>query len=285
MGFADVQLPDSFDTPKEADQPQPDTQVSEATTAAPKTEETQAKDPEHLDLDTLGKKLRIDGMEYDAKEIRKMLMRQSDYTRKTQELTKERETVEKERQFSENLYYDLRRVEQDPQKWADKFKEVYPEKYHAYLDTLLEQVGYQKQGVPPELLKKVNELEQFKNTFESQRHEAEVEKAYQSIDSAFTKYGKQYKYAQEADVLTYAQRLTDEGQSLDDKQWAKIFETCHNRVKTLFDTDYKQSIDQQKQANVKAKDTGPGGGIPGQAPERIPLNKVRDKWLDDLARS
>ena len=52
-------------------------------------------------------------------------MRQQDYTSKTQEIAQERK-------YYENLHYDLDKVRQDPA-LAEQFKQIYPEKFHAYL--------------------------------------------------------------------------------------------------------------------------------------------------------
>jgi hypothetical protein len=73
------------------------------------------------ELDKL-EKFKFEGQEYTPQELKNAILRQSDYTRKTQEFSQER-------RFYDNLQADLRSVRSNPA-LAAEFRRTYPEKFH-----------------------------------------------------------------------------------------------------------------------------------------------------------
>ena len=108
-----------------------------------------AKDePTIYDLEKLSK-FKYQGQELTPKDLEAMILRQKDYTQKTQALSKERESFQSEQKFYENLYYDLNNVKNNPQ-LANEFIKIYPEKFHEYLKQVLGQTDQtQKQEQRP----------------------------------------------------------------------------------------------------------------------------------------
>ena len=212
-----------------------------------------------LDLDSV-EKFRFADKEWTPKEFRSAYMMQSDYTKKTQEIAQERK-------FAENLSIDIKAVLSKPE-LADKFKEIYPEKYHAVLDQLLENVSNSKQqGVPAQQENESNSdfakrLEQVEKRF----HEQEVEAASAQIDATFSKLSEQYPMADEEVVITRAQALIEKGTKVDDRVFNELFKQSHDRNKERLEKHYSKQVGKQKEANAKGKDMASGGGIMGRAP-------------------
>ncbi len=217
-------------------------------------------------------KFRFDGQDMTLKELKAMVMRQKDYTQKTQTLAEERKALESQRDseknFSDNLVIDLENVRKNPA-LAQEFIRIYPEKYHGYLKQILSSTSgaSQSQGqssqpqIPVELMSQVQRLQTFV-------HGQEVAKAETEIESNLTKVLGQYKYASRKEVLADAFELHNRGEKLTADLWEKLAQDSHNGRKGEFDTYYKDLVKQQTQANSKARDVGPGGSTPGQAPKQ-----------------
>ncbi len=135
-----------------------------------------------VELDKL-EKFKYRGKEWTPKDLEAATLRQSDYTKKTQELAQER-------RFVENLPYDLMAVSRDPAK-ASQFKQVYPEKFHQFLEDFLSsnQTNPQSQGVPqapqgnqyqsldPSIIKEFNSLKGIVHELQSGWKQTEAEKS------------------------------------------------------------------------------------------------------------
>lgn len=229
--------------------------------------ESPAQEQSLTDIAKLEKFL-FDGKELTPQELKQSILRQSDYTRKTQELAQERESYKKEQLFSEKLSIDLEEVRKDPS-LRDAFKQTYPEKYHKLLDLVLgpQQTQVQKPEVPRELLSRLERVEQ---TFR-EREVAAIEK---DLDARFTTLSAKYPKADEEKVITRASLLIQQGEELTDAKWESLFKSVHEAQVKAYQDWQKELVNQQKQANAKAKDTPAGGGIPGQAPKRMSLKEA-----------
>lgn len=253
----------------------PDTQSTESKETAP---ETGGNASDILELDKI-EKFKFEGKEYTQKELKAAYMRQEDYTRKTQELAQERKYID-------NLQADLSSIRANPA-LVDKFKEIYPEKFHGYVDMILakdeqaKEAGKQptdtNQVVNPEIEARINRIEQ---SFFAKEVEA-IEATLSSYDS---KFSAKYPMANVNDVYAKASLLNQKGEKLSEESWDKLWKSSHDSDKARFETFYKNQIKEQKQAASKAKDTQTGGGIPGQAPQNLKLKDVRNQMMKDMGR-
>ncbi len=125
-----------------------------------------------------------------------MGMRQSDYTRKTQELAEERKYAEN---FADD-FETLANSKFDPQ-LVSKFKEIYPEKYHAKIDKFATASGTQEgdKDAQEQLKALLNkELEPHLKDLQSIKQEAfESKVAAESkwLDNQFDTMEKKYQFA------------------------------------------------------------------------------------------
>lgn len=231
-----------------------------------------------------------EGKEYTPAELKKMVMFQNDYTKKTQEFSKIRKEYdsikpeyEQSKKYRDNLAIDLESVKNDPS-LASKFLEVYPKEYHRLLDYITKAEQQESKAVDPRvdsLLKEINELKDLKSIGQELREE-KVEKASLELDSAFDKYTKQYPLSNEPDVVVALERILSEkvkqaqgsGENvrrvkLDSSDYERVFKASHEYHSKRFDNHYSQQFNKQKETNQMAKTSGSGGSIPTGAPQSI----------------
>lgn len=212
---------------------------------------------EIIDLDKI-EKFRYAGRELTPKELQGMVMMQSDYTRKTQSLAEER-------RYYDNLSADLASVKANPA-LLDKFKSIYPEKFHAYLDY----VAPQREAAAPQAAQKPvmdPAFEERFNKMEQAYKAREVEAAEAQIDATIKTLAPKYPYASERAVLAEVQYALDKGQKLTEKVWEAAYKAVNDDTKRKVDMARQEELKNQKQANMRGKDVSQGGGIPGQAPK------------------
>ena len=239
--------------------------------------------PQILELDK-HERVKWNGQEWSLKDLQSSVLRQSDYTRKTQELAKERE-------FVENLPYDLARVQQDGS-LVQAFKQIYPEKFHALVKQFESQATTQtsqpvesKAGIDPVYLSRLEKIE-------SSLMEKEVQAIESSLDNTMASMKTKYPMADEESVLARASNLLESKSFADlDKQgriteagWEKIFKAVGERNQKMAETHYKSLVDKQTKASAKAKDGGRGSGeAPGAAPKKMLLKDAEKYALEQIA--
>lgn len=227
--------------------------------------EQKAEQPSVLDLDSVDK-FKFNGREWTPKDLKSAYMMQSDYTRKMQDISQDRK-------FADNLSYDVSKVLENPA-LADEFKKVYPQKYHAVLEKILERAspktGTEGSRSPDDQMKK--ELAEIKAHINEQKainHERQVLAAQAEIDSIFDSLQKKYEMADENLVVSYAQALLEKGQKLNKETYENLFKLSHETNQKRLEQFYSKKVGQQKKANSMAKDVGAGGGTLGQAPTQF----------------
>lgn len=262
-------------TESQSDSSQPESTKS----ADPSSTDGQPSISEIMELDKL-EKFKFEGREWTPHELKSAYMMQQDYSRKTAE-------VAQERKYYDNLAADLESVRNDPSLSA-KFRELYPQKYHNYLSHVLPkdqtpQVEASRSNVPPEVANRIEKLEQFINQFETKNLEAE-------IDSTFTKLGEKYPMADEQTVTARADLAMRQGVQLrgqDGKlnvgELEKIFKAEHDRTQKAYDAHYAKQVEQQKAASAKSRDVAGGGGVPGQAPEKLTFEQATQKAIKEFS--
>lgn len=222
--------------------------------------QTAAPSQDFVDLDSVSK-FRFGGKEWTPKEFQGAYMMQADYTRKTQQLAEERK-------YFDNLNADLAAVKQNPTLEA-KFREIYPAKYHAYLDYVAQkkeaqgnqnnQQNYQQND--PAYMRRFEALEADMNA-------RKVEAINAELDARFKTLSERYPLADEEAAIARAQALHSKGIQLTDTVWDKVWKEVSDKNMERFKKYGSEQVNKQKTANQKGKDAAPGGGIPGQAPKR-----------------
>lgn len=278
------------------------TQESQDSSATSPTNEQTSQDDQSneaavaqavAELEKLGK-FKFQGQEWTAKDLEKAILRQKDYTQKTQSLAEEKRTFEKEREsqkFYENLHYDLRKVEANPE-LAKEFIKVYPEKFHSYLKDVLSQTQTQDQPQSPGLdidtLSKLQRLENFYNEQQKMLHEQDVAKNIQMIDSKIGELLKKYPDAIPDLAIAQVYEATQglkKGEQISADVWEKAFKSSHEKINTMLKAKYGNLVKQQTQANAKARDVDSGGGTVGRAPQKFrSLKEVTDFAVNDITK-
>lgn len=225
-----------------------------------------------VDLDGV-ERFKFAGREWKPDELKNSYMMHSDYTRKTQEIASERK-------YFDNLSYDLDKVRGNPA-LAEEFKKVYPEKFHAYLRYVHQEQkagAVQGQSADPQLMSRLESIEKA-------LHEKEVQSIEAKLDLTFNKLSQKYPMADQGVVISLATSLADKGQKIDDAMWDKIFKAANDRIQGLAEKHYKTKVTNQIEANRRGKDSAAGGGIPGQAPQKLKMKDVAQTIINDLTRA
>lgn len=248
-------------------------------------EATSQAQKDMLELERV-EKFRFQGKEYTSKELGTLLAREKEaqkgFTQKMQALSEERKAFETQRseyqKYNDNLVYDLEKVRKDPS-LAQEFIRTYPEPYHRHLRAVLSNTsegqasntGRGQQDVPVELMSQVQRLQEFVQ-------KQEVAKAEVQIEHDLNKALSQFKYASKKEVLadiyefhnqSPADPLTGAKAPITLDLWMKAAEASHNDRMESYKSYQKELINNQKQANSKARDVGAGGGVPGQGPKKF----------------
>lgn len=226
-------------------------------------------------------KFKLDGQEWTLKDLKAAIMRQKDYTQKTQTLADERKSFQEERKFHENLAWDLKQVANNPE-LAKEFVKIYPEKFHKHVDEFLkantqgqsqQQNQVQRPQVDIQTLSRLEKLEKIHHEQEVSRLESE----YKNItDELAKKYPDAGNFTELVQARAYEARLA--GSELTRENWEQIFKEVDENVSSLLKAKYGSLVKKQMEANTKAKDVGSGGGIADRAP-------VKFKKFDDLQKA
>lgn len=242
---------------------------------APEAEETtEAK--ALLDL-TKAEKFLFKGQEWTPQDLEKAMLRQQDYTKKTQ-------AIAEERKYFDNLSADLQRVKANPD-LVEEFKKVYPEKFHGYVDVLGIQAAKKEEPqskgaeLPREFLERIERIEGAFTEKEKETFNAKLDSIEQSMK------GK-YRYANATDVYGAADEFFKENgvkpRDVDEKMMEPFFKASHEYNLSLFKEWQKEQLKTAKETNDRAGDIGRGGGTPGQAPKKY---RNLDEVADDIIAS
>lgn len=234
--------------------------------------EGQSAASEPFELDKADK-VKWEGKEYTPEQFRKLIMFQSDYTRKMQ-------SISEEKKYVSNLRYDLQAVKQNP-KLASEFMKIYPKEYHEYLNDIMPadwKAGSKQQensNLPPEIQEKLDRFDSYIKEQDVAREEANIEKITSSL-------AQKYPEAIEDVVLARAQAIVEQGHEITKEMWDKLYKTSHEFMVNKMTQAKNKQFDQQKGANQKGRGIGPGGGTPGQAPKKLSFNDATEAAIRDL---
>lgn len=265
---------------------------SNGSDSAPEATNNQQTAQQLIDLDAMDK-VKWQGKELTKEELKKAFMFQSDYTKKTQELSKER-------QYADNLSYDLEKVLRDPS-LADAFKEIYPKKYHAALERVLSFTQSTKQAPvqeqqsqrpDPFLQEKISQLDRHDKMLKdlmTNYESKEIEAIDAKLESMAQKFSQEFPLAEEPTVLAKAEilleRKRENGEKLNisDDEWKGLWKAEHEKQEKAFNGYYEKKFKQQTTASKKGRDVGPGGGTPGQAPKRETMKEATERAIRDFS--
>ncbi len=236
----------------------------ENNTAAPADSAAAPEAPQSTDLDGLSE-FTFQGEKYNPERLGQIFGEWKTHGEKLKE-------YEKEIQFANNLQTDLDNVLGDP-RLAEKFKSIYPQKYHAILDRYMRanaQPQAQSQPAQPSLPKEfLGEFDQVKNRlqfFEERAYQAEVATANAKLDAVLPPLFKKFEMANEDQVYARAEAFLQGGQKLTDKTWERLVRESHEAMQKKADQVYGAKLKSQLEKGQRGADVGPGGATPGQAP-------------------
>ena len=248
-----------------------------------------------LDL-TKAEKFTFEGKEWTPDELKKAVMLQSDYTKKTQALAEDRKTYEsfkEEKKYYDNLSVDLEAVRNNPQ-LAEAFRQTYPEKFHGYLQSLgiqsQQQPGpnVQQSNLPSEVLREIQALKENNQQFTDYMTQKERETFDAKIDAIESDLSKKYTRANLTDVYGVAKEFLDENnldpKSLDAKMLEPFFKASHEYNVGQYKAWQKEELERAKSLNKEGSDIGRGGGVPGGAPERLNLNEAIKRHIEETSQ-
>ena len=260
-----------------------------------------------IDLDK-AEKFRWEGREMTREDLKRDFMKQSDYTKKTQAIAEQRRQFEDERRqwisqqeqtekYESNLDADIQNVLRDPS-LVDKFKEIYPQKYHAKIDQAMNQTfGDQNSPQRSQTLLE-QRLKSIEGRFQSQDMERaksafdkEVQANSEILESNITRLATKYPNADEDSVVARAEymALSIKKDQDFDKNFSSLLEKLYKENNQFHDDRYKkiysQKVEQQKQANSRGRDIGKGGATPASAPTKMKLKDVKHHILNNMGQN
>lgn len=234
--------------------------------AAQTQEQPEAQAPSVTDLDALSE-FQFQGQKYTPDKLFEIV---NGY----QKLSESQQSLTKDQEYIENLDADIDAVLKNPA-LADKFKAVYPQKFHTILDRVLKTGAQQPtspqaapNALPPEFMQKLQDLEQWKATQEQRAHQAEVQSATAQIDKITEPLFKKYPLADDTAVFAKAEALLQSGTKLNEKTWERLIRENHEGIQKRWDQFQGATIKQQMEKGRRGQDVAPGGATPGQAPQR-----------------
>lgn len=230
-------------------------------------------------------KFRFEGQEYTPKALKEAILRQQDYSRKTQEHSKSVESFKQEQKFYDNLWADLEMVRKD-QSLASEFIKLYPEKFHAALKQVLsESQGQSSNAQTPkgpsidvDTQSRIHRLEKHFQEQEIAKNTTEIE---QTIKTYEAKYPKAISKLAIADIFeAYNAGVTPTAET-----WEQAFKASQEYREQLVKEDYGDLVKKQTKANAKARDVDTGGGTPGRAPKKFTsLREVTEHAASELGK-
>lgn len=239
-------------------------------------------------------KFKFQGQEWTLKDLEKALMRQKDYTQKTQSLADERKAFESERKYSDNLTADLMLIMNNPDRrdmLIKEFLNVYPQKYHQSLKQVLsgsvspQQASHQSQqsqGPDIDLMSRLQTLESFHHNQEVSKNKMEIDSIIQKLSSQFPDAIPELAIGRVFEAFNQILEQNPNAK-LTTKMWEDTFKSVDREMKSRDSQRYGNFVKKQVEANKKAKSPEAGGGTPARAPTKFKsLKDVTDFAVKDM---
>lgn len=253
-------------------------------------EESTTETPrEPLDLAKAGE-FTFEGQKMTYEDLKKAYLRHQDYTQKTQALSQERKTYEefsKEKKFYDNLKFDLQTVRKNPT-LASEFKKQYPEKFHQYLSSVLDEEPKAKQELPQEIIDKLQAHDEALKSFNEERERVQQEQIVGQLDTWEKGFLKKYPSADPVHVYSalsnYTAKMRESNpefnfKDLNERAVESIYKSVHDHFEKQYSSWQNMKLKQIRDANKNGSDIPPGGGTPTEAPKKMKLKDVADHIL------
>lgn len=296
MDFSGVreQIADKFSDQGSSDQPETsaiETEQSASQSEAPQPNQSQETKSEQaqalIDLSKV-EKFKIDGEELTLEQFKQERMRQSDYTRKTQEIAAERKAIQEQQSLNDHFRADLPKILRDPSLLSEMSRH-YPKEFvelaQAYLElspTQQQQVTNQGTNLDPRTIQKYVDtaVRPLQEKFERQETETQVKQ----LESIFSSMKTKYPGVEDEFALARLQALDSQKIPITEQKIEEVFKYFYDKDRQGKDAYHKEQLKKQSEANRKSRDVAPGGGTPGQAPRRMKLGEVAGALKDHLTR-
>ncbi len=278
-----------------SDQPnESTTEVQQST--APQSEPTKGQEQQSerseqaqalIDL-SKAEKFMFEGKEYTLDQLKREMMLQSDYTRKTQAFAEERKQFEQQREFDSHFKADLPKVLQNPE-LINELAKHYPKEYVALAKEYLKLGGReapQQQAQAGASLAKEEIDSLIESKFKSYEEKIENQRLVSELDQVFdelkTKYPEMKDGRMERFVLSELQAIDSTGQKITRNVVEDTFKQLNTWISGGRESHHKEQLRKTSEANKKGKDIGSGGGTPGQSPQRLKLGEVKGALMTHL---
>lgn len=195
-------------------------------------------------------------------------------------LSEKQKQYESEGRYVANLDADIESVLENPS-LAEKFKQVYPQKYHAVLDRILAKTQPQAQGtqLPKEIASRLSKLDALERRLEAMA----IESANAKLEATLPKLQEKYQLMNEDQVLAKAEIFLSQGGKLTDAVWERLAKESHEKMYKASQAYFKKELEAQKEKGMQARDVGPGGAPAGKAPVRPKtFDEAREAMLKEL---
>lgn len=271
-----------------ADQPT-ETQESAPRTDNHSQENTQSQAQAVIDL-SKAEKFMLDGKEYTYDKLRKEMLMQADYTRKTQEYSAQMKEFGKKQELYNHFQADLPKVLENP----DLIRELaqhYPKEFVQMAQRMLDtrgpttQTQTRDQGAITE--DKINRL--IESKVNGVRDQFASEQAQEKLDVILTQMKTKYPEFQdgrmERFVLSELRAMADQDIQITGDKIEDTFKNLNEWLGSSRESYHKAQLKKQSEANKKGSDMGAGGGTPGQAPNKLKLKDVPNALQNHLSRT
>lgn len=288
QSVANQMIADHSDSSDQGTSPDSNSSNNNSTSQALEQERQNTVEAAIAELEKM-EKFKFDGQEWTPKDLKGAILRQKDYTQKTQTLSEDRKSFEKEQKFYENLAWDLQKLRDNPQ-LVQEFISIYPEKFHKFAEEALRESTAQipdktekqvnQPQVPVQLLSRVDRLEKFFTEQETKKNELEIS---QTMTELAQKYPGTDTERSKRIVLMEAHGRHSAGQKLTPDVWEDIYKKVHEEREAELKAEYGDRVRKQTQANSKARDVGAGGGTAGTAPPKFKkIEDIKHFAINDL---
>lgn len=233
------------------------------------------------DLDKL-ERFRFQGREWSRKDLERAYLRQEDYSRKTQELAETRK-------YTDNFAADLRTVIKDRSR-LEEFKRLYPREYVERAEEILSTLPgsrppetQQTGNVDPAFREDIEGIKREFNQLKQEREAQAIEQIQSWLDNQFDTLGKKYPNARQKEVMADAEVAARNCTKVTAEVLEKLFKASDAEISGAWEAKYKEKVNKQLSAGKQARDIGPGGGVPGEAP-RTPktFKEARELMIEDM---
>lgn len=245
--------------------------------------------PQVVDLDGVSR-FSFQGQEYTPDQWSKLFSEHKQYSRQF-------ESQSKESIYWNNLAIDLKNVRRDP-KLAEVFRNRYPDKFHAYLDAILDEQPQSQQApangvtsaIPREFLDRFGQLEHGYKGLQERLHQADVKASRAELDQTLNPLFDKFPLANEDQVLTRAEAMFSQNAENSDfkitaKTWERMVRESHETFEKKSSGYHAAKAKQQLEKGKEGRDTAAGGVTPGQAPVKPrTMEEAREAMIASLQR-